>query len=387
MKLPRKSAWTRRIFFLLLVCFAAPCQAQQADSITYLFAGSYTNGVPADGIVVYRVDPATGRLHKASKVKGIVNPSFLTLSPDGRHLYACTESKLPREGSVTAFAFDPGRGRLHRINQQPSGGQNPVYVRVHPSGRFLLVANYTTPTLALLPIQPDGSLGVATQVEALSGSGPLTERQATAHPHCVEFSPDGAFAFVPDLGSDVFWAFWVDSQQAAIQPRPGESTRARPGSGPRHLVFHPDGRHAYCVEELSGCATALAYHQGQLDTLQRTFAYSNIQPSYGSADIHLSPDGRHLYVSNRWDGENTIACFAVEAGTGLLHLLGHVGTGGDHPRSFCISPDGCFLIVANQESGTIKVFARNAATGLLSPTGQSTRMVLPSTLKIRRYPR
>lgn len=258
---------------------------------------------------------------------------------------------------------------------------------MHPSGRFLFVANYTTPTLALLPIHADGSLGAATQVVVMSGSGPLTERQASAHPHGVVLSPDGAFVYVPDLGSDMIWTFAVDSLHATLSPRPDLAARTHPGSGPRHMVFHPDGRHAYCVEELSGCVTAYRHANGRLDSLQRVLGYSKIQETYGSSDIHISPDGRHLYVSNRWDGENTIACFAVGAGTGLLRLLGHVGTGGDHPRSFCISPDGGFLLVANQESGTIKVFARDAATGCLTPTGETARMDLPASLKMRYYPR
>lgn len=361
--------------------------AQRPDSTTFLFAGSYTNGLPGDGIRVYRFDNQTGKLRRTFALGGLVNPSFLTLSPCGRYLYACTESKLPHAGSVSAFAFDPKAGRLRRLNRQSSGGQNPVYVRVHPSGKFLLVANYGSPTLALFPILPDGSLAPQTQLWTMAGQGPIPGRQEAAHPHGIAFSPDGRYAIVPDLGSDALWVYAVESDPPSLQPRPDLTVHTRPGSGPRHFTFHPAGDLAYCIEELSGCVTVYRYADGRLDSLQRIFAYSKIQASYGSADIHLSPDGRHLYVSNRWDQENTIACFEVEAGTGLLCLLGHVGSGGDHPRSFCMAPDGSFVLVANQESGTINVFARDPGTGLLTPTDEVVKMSLPSSLKLGRYPR
>lgn len=381
-------AWLRGwMQVLLLASLPTLVAAQQADSTTFLFAGSYTNGMPGDGIRVFRFDTQTGRLRRTCVLHGLVNPSFLTLSPSGPYLYACTESKLPHAGSVSAFAFDAQRGRLRRLNQQSSCGENPVYVRVHPSGKFLLVANYSSPTLGLFPILPDGSLAPSSQVLTMAGQGLISGRQDAAHPHGIAFSPDGGYAIVPDLGSDALWVYAVQSDPPSLQPRPDLTVHTRPGSGPRHLTFHPDGTLAYCIEELSGCVTVYRYADGRLDSLQRIFAYSKTQATYGSADIHLSPDGRHLYVSNRWDQENTLACFAVEAGTGLLRLLGHVPTGGDHPRSFCMAPDGSFVLVANQESGTIHVFARDPETGLLTPTGEIVKMPLSSSLKMGRYPR
>lgn len=139
------------------------------------------------------------------------------------------------------------------------------------------------------------------------------------------------------------------------------------------------------MEELSGCVSAYAYHNGKLDSLQRLFSYSKKQQSYGSADIHLSPDGRFLYASNRWDKESTLSIFSVNTITGMLSLVGHQSTGGDHPRNFAIDPTGRFLLVANLASGTIIVFKRDPKTGLLKKTAHRIQVPRPSCLQLRTY--
>jgi 6-phosphogluconolactonase len=369
--------------YFLAVLLLAACQPHRP--VTYLFTGAYTEGEAAPGLHVYRFDAGTGRLNPCSHVPDLVNPSFLRLSADGRFLYACTESRLPREGSISAFAFDPVSGRLTPLNKQPSGGQNPVFLALHPGGKWLLAANYTTPVLSAFPILADGSLGPRTDTLHLTGSGPVVGRQETSHPHCVVFAPDGRYAFVPDLGGDQIHVLRVADSAARLERLPELTVHSQSGSGPRHFAFHPSGRFAYCNEELSGYVTAFSYADGRLHSVQRIFAYSQQMAQYGGADLHLSPDGCYLYCSNRVPPENSIACFAVDSLSGRLRLVAHFSTLGDHPRSFCLSPDGDFLVVANQESGDIIVFRRDEDSGLLTPVRQRVRMRLPASVQMRSY--
>lgn len=352
----------------------------------YLFVGTYTDGKPDKGIYIYEFNAKTGHLKKVFSGENITNPSYLTLSPAGDYLYACTDTKLPQEGSVAAFNFDSINGSLIFLNKQKSGGENPVYLSSSSNNDFIIVGNYTDGTVAVFKTNTDGSLNPYTQLIRFQGSGPNTIRQDKAHIHATVFSPDFEYIFFPDLGADKIRVFKFNSQDdQPLMPLDNYDFTAFSGSGPRHLTFHPNNLFAYCIEELSGTITSFRYKSGKLDSLQRIFSYSKLQDQYNSADIHIAPDGRFLYASNRWDNENTIAIFSINQDNGKLTLIGHQSTCGDHPRSFTLDPTGNFLIVANQVTNNIVVFKRNAKTGFLTRTGQVIKVPRPSCLKMRKY--
>ncbi len=123
-------------FTLLLVTVNA-----QNNSKTFLFVGSYTEGKPDLGIYIYEFNPKSGALKLCSNSENLTNPSFLTISPNGHFLFACTDTKLPKEGSVTVFKIDSVNGRISLINNQPSGGENPLYLTVHKNNKFIINAN------------------------------------------------------------------------------------------------------------------------------------------------------------------------------------------------------------------------------------------------------
>ena len=134
-----------------------------------VYVGAYTGPGKAQGISVFRLDAAAGALSHVQTVEGVDNPSFLTLDPQKRSLYASNETggagggPAP-EGAVSAFAVDSQDGTLAPLNRQPSGGVSPCYVHVEPEGRYVLVANYTSGHVAAFPRRPDGSLGPASHV-------------------------------------------------------------------------------------------------------------------------------------------------------------------------------------------------------------------------------
>lgn len=371
---------------LLLLFVTTACGASAQFNKTYLFAGTYTNGKPDKGIYVYEFNGETGELKLVFSGQQLTNPSFLILSPAGDYVYACTETKLPGAGSVSAFRFDSIKGTLTFLNTQKSGGENPVYLTTSSNNEWVVNANYTEGTVSAYKTNPDGSLQPASQIIPFAGNGPITQRQDKAHIHAAVFSPDFAYVFFPDLGADKIRVFTFNPQEAQpLKPATGNDYTAVPGSGPRHFTFHPHKQFAYCIEELSGTVTAFRYDNGKLDSFQRVFAYSKLQEEYNSADIHISPDGLFLYASNRVDQENTIAIFAIDQHSGKLTLVGHQSTYGEHPRNFTLDPTGCFLLVANQVSNTIIVFKRDVTTGLLTRTGKAVSVPSPACLHMRKY--
>ena len=358
----------------------------QSNAKTFLFIGTYTEGKPGKGIYVYEFNLHSGKCKFVSLVDSIINPSYLTITHDGRFLYACTDTKMPIPGNVTAFRFDSLKGKLDLINKQPCGGENPVYVAVHNDDQFIACANYTGGSASVFQINNDGSLDPPSQLIPFTGSSIIAQRQDKPHIHAAVFSPKGDYLFLPDLGADQIRVLkFVSKSNPPLIPLENNNVHCVPGSGPRHLTFHPNQRWAYCVEELSGMISAYNYQDGKLDSIQRIFSYSRTYEDYASADIHISPDGRFLYASNRLNDENTISIFSINQENGKLILIGHQKTGGDHPRNFTLDPTGNFLLVANLSTSNVVIFKRDQQTGLLTKTKYEIKVPRPSCLQMRTY--
>jgi 6-phosphogluconolactonase len=364
-----------------------------SDRIT-LYIGTYTRRESfvdgkAEGIYIYHLDPRSGELIYAATVAdaGTANPSFVTLGPDKRCLYAVNEfykSEGPN-GTMSAFAIDPVTGHLSYLNQQSTHGTAPCYASIEPQGRYCLVANYETGNLCVLPIQKDGSLGEATATVQFSGSGPNPERQEGPHAHMVLPGPDGGFILAVDLGTDRLMAFRLDREQGTLSPADPPWTQLPPGAGPRHLAFHPHRPFAYVISELQSTVTVCRYVEKQgtfaalqtISTLPDDFTGQN-----SGGEIMVAPSGRFVYASNR--GHDSLAIYAVDAETGQLALVGHESTQGGGPRAFIIAPSGALLLVANQDTDTVVTFWIDGDSGTLRATGHVAAVPTPVCLQLCR---
>jgi 6-phosphogluconolactonase len=292
----------------------------------FLFIGTYT-GSGSKGIYVYQFNAATGKATWVSNTDSVVNPSYLAIAPGGSLLYACTETRTVNAGGVSAFRFDRNTGKLSFINKQSSGGDNPAYVAVHPTGKWVTAGNYSGGSLAVFPINKDGSLQPYSQLIKHTGSSVNKARQEKAHVHATVFSPKGDYLFTPDLGIDKVMIYsFNNAAQKQLQPASPSFAQTAPGSGPRHLDFHPNGKWAYLIAEMSGTVVAYSYKNGKLSQLQQIATHPDTATSEsGSADIHISPDGKFLYASNR-GSENNLAIFKIDNATGKLTTAGYQST-------------------------------------------------------------
>jgi 6-phosphogluconolactonase (cycloisomerase 2 family) len=325
------------------------------------------------------MDPATGVWEQSHVLTGITNPSFLALDPRQRFLY-CVHGGSG-EG-VSSFAISAGSGALSYLNTQPSGGTNPVHLSIHPSGRCLVVANYTGGTVAMLPITPDGSVGQPTHVLGLTGEpGPDPVEQPGPHPHDIPLDPSGRFAVVPDKGLDRVFVFRLDTASGQLVPTSQGSIKARPGAGPRHAAFHPRAPYLYVINELDSTVSGYRFDadSGALESLQ---VIATLPPDFSArstgAEIAVAPSGRVVYASNR--GHDSIAVFGVDEGSGQLTPLGWEPTQGRQPRHFALDPSGTFLYAANQASDTITTFRIDPTRGTLTSTGQVVRTGSPVSI-------
>lgn len=353
-----------------------------------LFVGTYTRsvghapGANGQGIYTYRLDTRTGELTFLHVTGGIDNPSFLSIDPQKRFLYATSEVEEWQEGLLNAYAINAETGALTYINKQPTLGSITAYTSVDPAGRCVFASNYGGGMAAVVfPMREDGGLSPASGAVAHAGSGPVTARQEGPHPHCIVPAPTGVYVYVADLGIDKVMIYRLENGR--LIPNSVPSFNLPPSSGPRHLVFHPNRRFAYVIAELSSTITALKFDEstGALEALQTV---STLPDDFAGestcSEIQITPDGRFLYGGNR--GHDSLAIFAVDSVTGTLTPVGHQSTKGRTPRNFTVDPTGAFVLVGNQDSDTVVSFRIDPATGLLADTGYVTRVPAPACLRM-----
>jgi 6-phosphogluconolactonase len=351
----------------------------------FAYVGSFTSArrnARGDGIHVYRADAATGAWTHVQHIGELVNPSYLALSPDQRFLYS-----VHGDGDcATALSLDGETGFAKVLNRGSTGGSNGVRQALDPAGKFLVVANYGSGSVAVLAIAPDGSLADRHQLVALPGEpGPHPTEQASSHPHDVVFDPSGRFVLVPDKGFDRVFVFRFDQVNGRLSEP--SSVETRPGAGPRHLAFHPRLAIVWVLNELDSTIATYRWNaeRGTLAPVQATTTLpADFTGASTTAEIAVAPDGRHVYASNR--GHDSVAIYAADASNGLLTSIGWQPSQGRGPRFIGLDPPGRFLHAANEQSDTVVAFRADAGSGQLAPTGQVIAIGSPVTIVFARAP-
>ena len=350
---------------------AAAGTGQAAGSAPrFAYVGSFTSEARkarGEGISVYRIDPESGRWARVQALNREVNPGYLAVDPKRPVLYAVHADV----NQVSAFAINDTTGELTLINRQSSGGDNPVHLSLDPGGRWLVVANYASGNVVVLPVGADGSLGGRSDDVALKGEpGPHRTEQSVPHPHQCPFDPAGRLVVVPDKGLDRLFVFRLDARQGKLVAAEPPSVKTRSGAGPRHIAFHPRLPYAYVINELDSSVAAFRISEtGALEPLQ---VQPSIPPSFvgdsTGAAVDVAPSGRFVYVSNR--GHDSVGIFRIDEANGLLTPVGWEPTKGPTPRFIGLDPTGTRLYAANQRGDAIVEFSVNAASGLLAATGR-----------------
>ncbi len=366
-----------------------PVQAQTMSD-TDLLVGSYTQG-KSEGIYRFGFNSQTGKIDPAPRqVIRAENPSWLTLSKDGRYLYAVNENGPGQSdvvGKVSSFAIAPKTHQVTPLNQVKSKGDEPTHSSLSPDGRYLFVSNYAVQpdpggSLAVLPVGKDGKLqdvvqsagpNVASQVNA--------ERQMSSHVHAAVPTPEGKYVVAADLGADKLFVYSYDASQARpLQPASTPSVQLPGGSGPRHILFSREGKHAWLVLEMSAQVAVFDYLDGEFKQTQLVdLKNQGVQQRNGAGGLHASPDGRFLYVANRGEA-NQLLVFRIDPTTGKLEELQRRSVEGTEPREFSFDPSGQFMLIANQKSNQIVTVRRDPQTGMLGETVQKVDFDSPSDL-------
>ena len=361
---------------ILLALLAVPAFAAEP----VVFVSAFASGEKA-GIHAFGFDSEKGTLKPMKRAAGVQSPFFIALSPDRRFLYSIDEFG-GKDNFVAAFAIEGRGGDLRPLNRQNTRGTASCFLDVDPTGKCVLVANYSSGNITSFPVKSDGSLGEAVSFFQHSGSSIDPQRQKSPNAHCFVISPDGKHALAADLGIDKIMIYTLDAATAKLAPNTAQPfAKLTPGSGPRHLTFHPNGKLVYVINELANTITVFDWNAAggtlkvkqTIATLPKDFAGK----SY-TADLKITPDGKHLYGTNR--GHDSLASYRIAA-DGTLTLLTIQPSGGKGPQNLLITPDGRWLLCTNMPGNNVVVFKIDSASGSITPKGEPVEVPMASCIR------
>lgn len=344
----------------------------------WVYLGTYTAPGGSQGIYRCAFDTNTGQLGEPQLAAKLTSPSFVTLRPDGKVLYAVGETSGKDGGGVYAFSVNAKTGELTKIDQSTSGGPGPCHVVTSPDAQLLLVANYSGGSWKLFSLNPDGKFGQYTRITQLQGNGPDKGRQDKPHGHCGAFAADSKGFFVVDLGTDRVWRYQHINTNTQIGMDVKDAIKLPAGSGPRHIALDPSGELAFVNGELDSTVSAVRLTGNKPTVVQTlsTLPGGKPVPGNSTAEVVRHPSGKFVYVSNR--GHNSIATFSWDGQK--LTPIGHTTDGLNVPRNFNLTPDGGWMLVANQDGNNVTVF-KIGEDGLPKPTGTQVKVGKPVCVK------
>lgn len=334
------------------------------------------------GIRAYEFDTKGGKLRALHRTAGVENPFFLALAPNKKFLYSIHAKQFGGKENEQIAAYEVvGRtGEFKLLNRQSAEGTAACYLDVDATGRTVLVANYSSGSVAALPVKADGTLGARAAFFQHKGASVNAQRQKEPHAHCIVVSPDNKYALAADLGTDQILCYKLDPATAKLTPNDPPFTRAPAGAGPRHLTFHPNGKRVYAINELLNSVTVFDYDAaaGKLTEKQTISTLpTDFKGTSYCADLKITPDGRYLYGTNR--GHDSLAAYRI-GDDGKLSLIAIEPSLGKGPQNLALTPDGAWLLCANMPGNNIAVFAIDRATGRLKSAGEPVEHTGPSCI-------
>lgn len=347
----------------------------------YIYLGTYTNK-GSKGIYGMRISQEGKLMEEPQLLAEMPSPTYFYLSRNRHFLYAVAEPGEGEKGATYVYEIDPQSKALSLHSKRAAAGRGLCHITMDKQERYAVVTCYPDATVQVFPVDHRNNITPMFCLKRHSGSGPVSERQESAHAHSAYFTPDGVYVVVCDLGIDELVLYTMNEESGKLHRAFGKNVTMPAGCGPRHMVFSPDGRFAYVVCELSSELITLAYHGEEGFTILERI--STLSPEFQSersfaSAIRITKDGRDLYVSNR--GEDSIAHFKVDVHSGHAELVKSYSTRGWYPRDFILTEDENLLIAVNQLSENMAIYRRDIETGELTLTDEQNIVNAPVALQ------
>ena len=326
------------------------------------YVSTYTRNEDV-GIHVYDVDVKAGRFTEKDHVK-ITNSSYLTISHNGKYLYA-----------ITDFGVDSYRirsnGCLENIGKASINGMRGCYLSTDYEDKFLFVAGYHDAKVTVLRINNDGTVGEITDEVFSAGLGSIIERAFMPHVTCTKMTRDNKHLCVCDIGMDQVKIFDFDHKTGKLKYR--EMIHCDQNSAPRYIKFHKSGKFAYILLESACKVDIYSYVDKNGDPdFEKIGSVSTLDDDYQtsgsiSCAMKFSPDHKLLMCSVA--GSNSVAIYKIDEKTGLLDKRLTLPVSGDYPKDIAFFPDSKHIVSLNHESNTMSFFKLNLKDNIIVLNG------------------
>ena len=298
-------------------------------------------------------------------VDGLYGAALSAMSPDGANVYVAGFLG----DSLAVFGRDAQSGRLTFLEAQRNGVNgvdglgNAIAVVVSPDGAHVYVAGQFGSAIAVFARDSGGGL---TFVQAQRDGLPGPDHRLRG----LAVSPDGAHVYACGFGQENDVAVLArDASSGMLTPIEVVST----GLPPTYAVrVSPDGAQVYAAGPTAKALTAFQRHPttGRLTRLASwRDGVDGVQGLDGALSIALSADGASVYVAGFYG--HSVAVFARDAATGLLSFVQAVRSGVEGVQGLkgatgmVASSDGAHLWAAGWADKSIVLFARDTNGGRL----------------------
>lgn len=339
------------------------------------YVGTYTHG-SSRGIHIFDMDIQNGRMTER-RVVPINNPSYLTISSNGRFLYSIAD-----EG-VEAFRIEED-GELTAIDSASIQGMRGCYLDTDSKDRFLFVGGYHDGKVTVMRLNEDGTIGNILEGIFHKGLGSVAERNFRPHISCTTLTPDEKYLCVVDSGVDHVNIYKLNDETGKLNLI--DIVRCELESAPRYMIFSEDGRFAYLICERKNCVIAYRYTDSErgpqfekiqmINTLEKVHATGS-----AAAAMKFNPGGDYLMCSNA--GDNSICAFKVDKESGMLNREFVLPVSGEYPKDIEIFPDNRHLFSLNHESNTITFFTVDYEKKTLIMNGKHINIETPNCVCIK----
>lgn len=338
------------------------------------YVSTYTMGnANKFGIKIYDVDMKKGYLSERDKVE-ITNPSYITISHNGKILYSITDF------GVEAYRIEKD-GALSHLNNASINGMRGCYLSTDYEDKFLFVAGYHDGKITVLKLKKDGRVGEITDEIYCKGMGSVAERNFRPHVNCVKMTRDNKYLCAADLGMDHVNVYRLDHKTGKLKLE--DIIRSELESAPRHLKFSKDGRFLYIVHELKNYIDVYSYEDTndmpQFEKIQTISTLNDYHASGSAASaLNFSSDFKYLVSTNA--GDNSVVVYHIDKKTGMLEKIFCLPVSGDYPKDAELFPDNKHLVSLNHESNTMTFFSTDLKKGLLVMNGKEIKISSPNCL-------